>query len=88
MSCAIYWGQNTRRLRRVMGAHFLACTISFFRYLANTINSGEAATMSQKLLYSSRIRMSAQDSSNPYSYYSRSELLRRIADVYATLLSS
>ncbi|PSC71757.1 flagellar associated membrane [Micractinium conductrix] len=43
---------------------------SFNGYLTNTINSGEAATMAQKLLYSSRVKMSAQDSSNPYSYHS------------------
>lgn len=29
--------------------------------------------MAQKLLYSSRVKMSAQDSSNPYSYHSTSE---------------
>ncbi|KAI7846027.1 hypothetical protein COHA_000564 [Chlorella ohadii] len=43
---------------------------SYTSFLRNTISSGEAATMTQKLLYSSRIRMSSQDTSNPYSYAS------------------
>ncbi|PRW21106.1 flagellar associated membrane [Chlorella sorokiniana] len=42
---------------------------SYTSYLRNTISSGEAATMTQKLLYSSRIKMSAQDTSNIFSYY-------------------
>ena len=49
------------------GAAWLAVT--------HVLRAGEAATMSQKLLYSSRIKMSAQDSSNPYSYYSHGERL-------------
>ena len=44
-----------------------------FAALPHCCSPGEAGTMTQKLLYSSRIKMSSQDYGNPYSYYGRSE---------------